>query len=384
MRTDHSQNLGNILLVANYKSDVGYAWWLMENFWVQIADLFVARGRKIFLIYPEINDVPISIRESAIQIYQHDFADSSKLARCKLKQLIRQNDITSIYLTDKPYLSKFYFVLRTWGIRKIAMHDHIPGDRAPLPLPRRLFKKAMHRLQIFSCDNYIGVSKFVYNRFIRVGCIPVSKCCYVLNGIRPIVVDPRFRFYANEQFAIPKDSIIVISTGRATFYKGLDTILKCANILINDHHRQNVYFLHCGDGPDLGRFNKMSHDLNLTNRFIFAGRRNDIPQILQSCQIGMQASTGEAFSLSILEYLGAGLATIVPNNSGNSEAIEDNINGFLYRTGDAQEATMLVERLMDDEGLRLRVGTNAIKSVKDRFNLERMNRDFRRVIVNCL
>ena len=47
------QERQTLLLVANYKPDVGYAWWLMENFWVQAAEIGRARGLAPLLVYPE-------------------------------------------------------------------------------------------------------------------------------------------------------------------------------------------------------------------------------------------------------------------------------------------------------------------------------------------
>ena len=76
---ENNTNHGNILLVANYASDVGYAWWLMENFWIQIADLFSQQGRKVFLMYPVVNTVPSEVSKSSIIIVEHDFSDIKHL-----------------------------------------------------------------------------------------------------------------------------------------------------------------------------------------------------------------------------------------------------------------------------------------------------------------
>lgn len=58
----------NLLLVANYESDVGYAWWLMETFWVWLADIAARQGQKTFLIYPKVTTVPASIASSSIGV----------------------------------------------------------------------------------------------------------------------------------------------------------------------------------------------------------------------------------------------------------------------------------------------------------------------------
>jgi hypothetical protein len=58
----------NILLVANWESDVGFAWWLMENFWVTISRHFSQYGMASYLIYPSITQIPQGIQSSAIQV----------------------------------------------------------------------------------------------------------------------------------------------------------------------------------------------------------------------------------------------------------------------------------------------------------------------------
>lgn len=224
----------------------------------------------------------------------------------------------------------------------------------------------------------------MYNRFITIGCIPPYKCSFVYNGIVPVTFNENYKYYANEKFNIPRDTLIILSIGRATFYEGLDFIIQCADILINKNKEKNIYFLFCGNGPDLNKFKNMVTDYNLTNKFIFAGKRNDISQILQSCHIGMHASLGEACSLSILEYMSAGLATLVPNNCGNDELIQDNINGFLYPTRNAEYAVCLLEKLIRDENLRKKLVSAGIHSVRERFNLTRTNAEFIKLISDKL
>lgn len=47
----------NVLLVANWKSDVGYAWWLMENFWAEIAEFCKERDWRCHVCYPEVSSL---------------------------------------------------------------------------------------------------------------------------------------------------------------------------------------------------------------------------------------------------------------------------------------------------------------------------------------
>lgn len=361
----------NILLVANYSSDVGFAWWLMENFWAEIALSFSNKNMECFLIYPQIKSIPDVITKSPIKIIEHDFSKKDCRSINKLLKIINNNEIGYIYLTDKRYYDWLYFILRINGVKKIINHDHTPGERPKAAFHKKYLKYIINNTRMVTCDHYIGVSKFVRDRFIKTTCMPALKCSYIHNGIK--IFDNGYSKYAHTLFNIPDDSRIIVSTGRATYYKGIDILIKCARILLFDNKIRNLYFLYIGDGPDLEKFKILATDLEVDDKFIFAGFRKDINKILPCCDIGIQVSTGEAFSLSILEYLCAGLATIVPDNCGNSEAITNNLNGILYSPGKLSDIVEKIYVLLSDERLRKQLGMRARESVINKFNLEVCN-----------
>lgn len=352
----------------------------MENFWIEISKHFHRFNRRCFLIFPKLDALSPSLQKSFITIIQHDFSDRSRSSRKRLKRIIKTNSISGIYLTDRRFFDSYYLLLRIWGIRSIILHDHTPGERNRQPFYRRILKRTIHLLRIFSCDLYIGVSKFVYDRFLENGCVPRRKCCYVLNGIIPIQKNEKNIFYIHNQLGLPECAINVVTTGRATFYKGVDFIIKCANELINGLNEKRVFFVHCGDGPDLKQFKKMAYDFKLEQRFFFLGKRPDVINILQSCHIGIQASLGEAFSLSILEYMSAGLATVVPDHCGNNEAVTHGETGMLYRPEDIEQAVQLLAELVNNVKLRNKLGSNAMKTVKERFDIRRTNKE----LIECV
>lgn len=369
------QSKESILLVANYESNVGFAWWLMENFWLQLSMLFHSRGARTFLVYPRLNEIPQKIRDSSITVLTHDFEDRSWKNLGSLKKIVQSNNIAHMYLTDKKGYDVVYWLLRRWGIKSIVNHDHSPRAASLPSVFQRSAKYLIHKAQVISCDHYIGVSKFVQNRLIRNGGIPRDKVSCVLNGIEPIEIDPEKQYYAHDTFGIPRDAVIVASTGRATFYKGIDSLIECAKKLLEGRN-DKLYFLHCGDGPDLDKFKRMVEEYGLKGRFIFAGRRSDVRKILPSCHIGIQISGGEAFSLSLLEYLSAGLATLASAVGGNPEAIIDGKTGILFQPNDLDFVVNKIQELAENERYRKELGAAARESVQTNYNLQRMNTEF--------
>jgi len=383
MRTKN-QNKDNILLVANYSSDVGYAWQFIEDLWIEISQTFDAKGRKCILVYPAIRSISDKIAASSIEVKQYHFSNKFYVGQAELSRLIRENDIRSIYLTDRPLVGLRYLQLRLLGIDNIVLHDHTPGERSAPPLIKRILKKTIQKAEIFSCTHYVGVSEFVYNRFIKSGCVPAGRCSYVCNGIKPIVVEKKYENYVREIFDIPKNEIVVITTGRATYYKGVDFIIRCAAKIIHENKCKDIRFIHCGDGPDLAALKAMAREMNVEDKFIFGGRRSDVARLLKSSDIGVQASKGEAFSLSILEYMSAGLATIVPNHCANGEAIRNGYNGMLYEPGDSEGFINAIIDLANNQSMRKHLGENASKTILKKFNQEIMKKEFRNLIEKIL
>jgi glycosyltransferase involved in cell wall biosynthesis len=366
---------GNILLVANFPSDVGFAWWLMENFWAEIAVHFAASGSKSILVFPQVRRVSERIARAPIEIRELDYADRSPANLRRLERLIREERVRVVYLTDGRYLDSLYARMRAWGVRRIINHDHTPGERPPATPLRCMLKRLAHWSRLPACDHYIAVSRFVFERLLGPGCIPRKRCSVVMNGIVPIEREARCVEHARIAFGVPKDAKLVVTTGRASYYKGVDFLIECAATIVNERRREDAFFLHCGDGPDQEVFRTLAAERGIQGRFLFGGRRDDIPCILQGCDLAVQASKGEAFSLSILEYMSAGLATIAPDVCGNGEAIESGRNGLLYPPGDSRTLVAMIEQLLDDPEQRARLGAAAAGTVRERFTLDRANRE---------
>lgn len=364
---------GNILLVANWESNVGYAWILIENFWITISRHFTQQGQQCYLVYPEITRIPEPIAESEIRVNELDFRNRSHKNRHLLRQLVRRHNIRYIYLTDSPAYSTFYVQLRLWGIKRIVVHDHTPGERTKPSSWRSLLKKIIQRTPWITADHFIAVTDFVYRRFIEVNCIPANKCTVAKNGIQPLDLASTSAGYAHREFNIPLARQIVVTTGRASYYKGIDFIIKCVAELVYNRKVSDLHFLYCGEGPDIDAFRDLAGQLQVNDYLTFAGKRIDVRAILPTCDIGFHASRGEVgYSLSILEYMSAGLATIVPDLPSTSQAIMHGENGLVFLHGDVSSACDMLQRCRSS-AYREKLSKNAISTVADHYNLEQTN-----------
>jgi len=85
---------GNVLLVSNYSSETGYAWWLMEFFWITISK-YVNSSQKTFLAYPKVNEISENIKNSNIQSVELNFDLLTKDTRNSILSFIKNNKITT-------------------------------------------------------------------------------------------------------------------------------------------------------------------------------------------------------------------------------------------------------------------------------------------------
>lgn len=374
---------GTVLLVANFRPDVGFAWWLMENFWVQFASIARACGLDPVIAYPTPGQIPESIRAAGIATVIQQFPGEGVIGLVQSLRLVVARRVRCIYFTDRGFTSFKYALFRLFGVRLIINHDHTPGDRPPVKGIKGFLKHFWRRIRPMSCDLQLCVSPLIRERAIANARIPAEKAVVIQNGIEPIE-RTESRDYARRLFGIPDDALICVTVGRAHPYKRIDFVIEVARRCIVELGANDLYFMHCGDGPDLERLRRLAEESGLGKHFIFAGKRSDVHAILCSADVAIHASKGEAFSLAVLEYMSAGLATLVPDVPSVCQAVRNGDTGIVYADGDVDDAATAILRLRGAPDTRNRLGAAAAAEVRRRYSLADMNEMFRLVVANAL
>ncbi len=369
---------GNLLLVSNYPSDTKYAWWLMEHFWKTQAMIFQEAGLKTFLAYPEINSVSKTIKNSPICPIELCVPWHSKKQMMEARSFFRDNNIHYIYFTDQPYLCPKYVSMRIDGVRRIMVHDHAPGDRPPVMGVKGAIKYMVHCLPWVTADKVICISKLMLHRNVTNGRIPKSKCAVVQNGIRPVECTESHskKMILRKALDISQESVLILTTGRAHPYKRLDFVIQCANKFRNIAPDSDVSFLLVGDGPAMPELKKLVKHLKLEKMVRLLGFRNDVHDLACMSDLAFHAALGEGFSLSIIEYMSAGLPVLVPNIPSVSQAITHGETGFIYSKDDMENAASQILCLVTDSQLRIKMGKTAKEQANTRYNLEQCTQSF--------
>lgn len=360
-----------LLLVANWDSDVGYAWWLMESYWAALADEYQDEMSPI-LAYPSISKLPAVIDSAPISAVVADFSRFSLALLWTQLRFLRKHQVRVIYLSDRAPRHWVYPLYRLAGVRRILIHDHTPGLRTRPKGIKRALKMWMNRIPAYTADACIGATEYIRERFIQVGCLPRHKCFAADNGIPLNCPEPRD---THERFNIPKAKKLIVTAARANRYKGALFALETLAQLKRTQGAADWHYLYLGDGPDRGLLIQTAKDMGLENEVSFPGRVAGVTALLPQGSLAFHPSKGEVgYSLSILEYMLCGLPVVVPDNPSVCGATEDGQTGIIYKENDVESAAGALAGLLNDADLRKQMGEQARRTVENHYSLTQTHR----------
>src|SRR5258708_31723988 len=148
-------------------------------------------------------------------------------------------------------------------------------------------------------------AKAIRDGLIAHDLLPEKKVCVIYNGVG---VDA-FRNAVPDRESLFPDSrgrkLVVLVGNMNSDVKGHPVLITAAANIVKLH--PEVQFVLVGDGPKRSDFEAQVEAAGLKPHFLFLGRRNDVPQILASCDIAVLPSLAEGLPNAVLEYLAAGL-----------------------------------------------------------------------------
>lgn len=101
------------------------------------------------------------------------------------------------------------------------------------------------------------------------------------------------------------------------------------------------------------------------------GLREDMPRVMQKMHIACLPSFyGEGLPKSLLEAAACGLPIITSDAPGCREIVQEGVNGLLVPVRDVDALVVALRKLIDDPGLRLRMGEQSRLLVETAFSLE--------------
>ncbi len=113
---------------------------------------------------------------------------------------------------------------------------------------------------------------------------------------------------------------------------------------------------------------KLVFNSRLENSVSFLGHRDDVLNILGSCDIGVLSSTSEGFPMTLLEYGMAGLPTVATQVGQCPEVLDYGRAGILVEPGSSTQLAEALVKLLQSSDCRESLGKQLNHHVQERFN----------------
>lgn len=130
-----------------------------------------------------------------------------------------------------------------------------------------------------------------------------------------------------------------------------------------------------GRSPDPAYFRRcrdFCREAGIEDRVEFLGHVSQPESFLRRIDVfALPSTASEAFPRAVLEAMACGLPVVATAVGGVAEAVEEGRTGFLVPPARPQAMAERLGRLIEDAGLRLRMGRRARRRAEELFGLER-------------
>lgn len=179
----------------------------------------------------------------------------------------------------------------------------------------------------------------------------------------------RARLFPN----LSNERLVVLVGNMHSDVKGHPWLIASAPTVLREF--PDVRFVFAGDGELRPQFEAQAAKLGLAGKFMFLGRRSDIPEILASCDIAVLPSRAEGLPNAVLEYMAAGLPTIASRVGGNAELLQDGVTGLLVLAENADALADALLRLLRNPEQARQIGSEGQRFAVENFSFERLIRE---------
>lgn len=146
------------------------------------------------------------------------------------------------------------------------------------------------------------------------------------------------------------------------------TLLRAVAALASQHKSFKLVLV--GDGVERERLVALAESLGISDRVVFAGRRQDAGAYHWLFDISLLSSLAEGFPNTIVEAMAAGRPVVATRVGGVADAVSDGTTGILTPPENQQEMSRAIARLLDNPALARAMGEEGRKVARARFHAD--------------
>jgi glycosyltransferase involved in cell wall biosynthesis len=211
--------------------------------------------------------------------------------------------------------------------------------------------------------------------------VPSQNVHIVANAVDPVAFTrpPDVRMRVRTELAIDAEELVIGTVARLVPLKRLELLIDAVARIRRDG--PPVRLLVVGDGPSRPMLEEQARRLNAG--VIFAGRRQDVADLLSAMDLFAFTSSSEGQPNVVLEAMAAGLPVVAVDIPGLSELVTHDMTGALV-DGNPDSIAAAMRKILLDPDLAARMGGAARRRVVSAFSSDLMVQSFEQIYERAL
>jgi len=191
-----------------------------------------------------------------------------------------------------------------------------------------------------------------------------------------------------KEFGFHNDEVVVGTVGGLVPRKGFEVFLDVARRLAGECPKAR--FLVVGDvsnetdRPYKEHLLRLGADLMREGKLVFAGWRDDMPQVYGAIDVLGLASSIEGLALVVIEAMATGKPVVRTAAAGAEDTVVPGETGYVVPVDDAATFADAIKRLVNEPERRRRMGARSRERATALFSAEAMARGVERVFTETL
>jgi 1,2-diacylglycerol 3-alpha-glucosyltransferase len=153
------------------------------------------------------------------------------------------------------------------------------------------------------------------------------------------------RIKKRKSYGLDPDKLLYLYLGRVDRDKGVNLLLP----LFQELHRDDVQLAIAGKGSYLSALKARVKTNGRNGKVVFLGfiPEDELPALLNSADVFIMPSRIELQSIATLEAMATGLPVLAANAGALPELVDNNVNGYLFRPDDQEDAARAVNLMSE-------------------------------------
>jgi glycosyltransferase involved in cell wall biosynthesis len=322
-----------------------------------------ARGDEAVLVCPIGSAIAQAARPHASRVHEVDMSrgDLDPGLTFRLRTLIAQERPALVHLHSRRGSDLWGGLAARWAGVPVVLSRRVDN------VEPRWWVSARYRLY----DHVIAISQGIRRVLLEAG-LPADRVSCVHSAVDTEQYRPgRAELpWLRAEFGLAEDELTIAMAAQFIARKGHATLLAAMPAVLAAHPRTRVLLF--GQGPKLEFVREEVDVMNLADRVMFAGFRNDLHRILPCIDVMAHPAEKEGLGVSLLQAAACGVPIVAGRAGGIPEIVRPGVSGELIEPHDAAGLAAHFIRLLGDSALRQRYGAAGRALVESEFSTHAM------------